>query len=61
MLHSVTNGQPLEETNMKHHEQAPVTEHENYRDNGDSTADAIAAMVIILCLVAMGIFWVSGL
>lgn len=27
----------------------------------DSVADAVAASVIILCIVAMGIFWVSGL
>ena len=43
---------------MKHHEQETVAEHQD--TSGDGAVDAIAALVIVLCLAAMGIFWVSG-
>ena len=43
---------------MNHNDPHQMTERER---SADSIADAIAASVLILCVVAMGIFLVSGL
>jgi len=43
---------------MNHNDPHQLADRES---SADSVADAIAAAVVILCIVAMGIFWVSGL
>jgi len=43
---------------MKHHEHEIAADHPE--NNGDGVVDAIAAIVVVICVAAMGIIWVSG-
>lgn len=43
---------------MKHDEHQPMTERS--ADQKDSLVDAVASVIVITCLVAMAVFWVSS-